>query len=325
MITSEAVADWRRSFLTLPAWRRASAILASLGVLVATACTAQPSHGPGPVAGPPSPDLSIQSVAPSTPSLTIPPGASVPPARARACRSGDPLANVYHPQRLHIRSSCRTITGLVTSVRHEADGDYHVNVRLDPKYAALINDRNRTGEGGNLVVEIVPADEPGCTPGKPPRPPYDTYDFGVCTGADIPAPPTGARVSVTGPYVLDSSHGWMEIHPVWRLAILSGGGPAPGPSKPASSLRITSVKPNPVNPGQYETVTAQTSAGASCSITVTYASGTVSQAQGLDPKNASSSGRVSWTWKVGTRTGAGTAHARVACGNLSATASFRVT
>ena len=170
----------------------------------------------------------------------------------------------------------------------------------------------------------MPADEPGCRPGKPPRPPYDTYDFGVCTGANIAAPPTGARISVTGPYVLDASHGWMEIHPVWRLRILSAGG-STATSKPATTLRIDSISPNPVNPGQNITLVAQTSAGASCSITVTYASGTVSRAQGLYAKNASSSGRVSWTWKVGTRTGAGTASAHVACGSKSATKSFRVT
>ena len=294
--------------------------------MVATfvACTSTPAKGP--VAAPPSPGLSIQNV-PSTPPIALPsksPASTLPGVRASACRSGDPLRNVYHPYRLHIRSACRTVTGVVTSIRTEPDGDYHINVRLDAKYAGLINDRNRTGEGGNLVVEVVPADEPGCTPGKPPRPPYDTYDFGVCTGADIAAPPTGAHISVTGPYVLDANHGWMEIHPVWRLSVLSSSG-STVPPKPASSVRITSISPNPVNPGQNITLIAQTSAGASCSIRVTYASGTVSQAQGLYTKNASSSGRVSWTWKVGTRTGAGNATARVSCGSRSASASFRVT
>jgi len=291
-------------------------------IALAVACTSLPV-GRGPIAQPSSPDFSIQSVSPS-PSLSIPATSPATSVRPAACRAGDALANVYHPQRLHIRSRCRTVTGVVTSVRTEPDGDYHINVRLDPAYAVLINDRNRTGEGGNLVVEVVPADEPGCTPGKPPRPPYDTYDFGVCTGADIPRPPNGAHISVTGPYVLDANHGWMEIHPVWRLRILSSAASS-GTSKPATSLRITSISPNPVNPGQNITLTAQTSAGASCSITVTYASGTVSQAQGLDPHTASSSGRVSWTWKVGTRTGAGTATARVECGNKSATGTFRVT
>jgi hypothetical protein len=242
-----------------------------------------------------------------------------------ACRTGNPLANVYHPERLHVRSRCRTVTGVVVSVVHEPDGDYHINLHVDPKYAGLLNARNNSAEGGNLVLEIIPSDEPGCTPGKPPIMPYGTYDYGLCTGANIGAPPRGARVSVTGPYVLDANHGWMEIHPVWRLRILSGSAASTGSSAPAKTLRITSVSPNPVNPGQYITLTAQTSARASCSITVTYASGTVSQAQGLGSKSASSSGRVAWTWKVGTRTGSGTANARVACGSRAATTSFRVT
>jgi hypothetical protein len=50
---------------------------------------------------------------------------------------------------------------------------------------------------------------------------------------------------------------------------------------------------------------ANTEPGAFCNITVYYKSGP-SEAQGLDPKDADSSGNVSWTWKVGTRTTPGT-------------------
>jgi hypothetical protein len=49
------------------------------------------------------------------------------------------------------------------------------------------------------------------------------------------------------------------------------------------------------------TVSAQTAPGASCSITVNYASGP-SGASGLEAKTASASGAVSWTWKVGANT-----------------------
>lgn len=145
---------------------------------------------------------------------------AAPQARATApnpsaCRSGNPLANVYHPYRLHVVDSCKTVTGRVAYVRHEDDGDMHINLRLDPKYANLLDARNRSAEHGDLVVEIVPADQPGCTAGKPPRPPHGTYDFGRCTGADIADPPVGAHIRVTGPYVRDNDHGWMEIHPVW--------------------------------------------------------------------------------------------------------------
>ena len=90
---------------------------------VAVACTS-PSPGAGPIGEPSSPSFSIQSV-PTTASPSIPasPPSTVVPV---VCRSGNPLANVYHPQRLHIRSNCRTVTGLVTSVRTEPDGDFHI-------------------------------------------------------------------------------------------------------------------------------------------------------------------------------------------------------
>src|SRR5947208_9106311 len=48
-----------------------------------------------------------------------------------ACRAGDPLANVYHPDRLTVLSPCKTVTGTVRSVRHESDGDYHIALEVD--------------------------------------------------------------------------------------------------------------------------------------------------------------------------------------------------
>jgi hypothetical protein len=114
------------------------------------------------------------------------------------------------------------VAGTVADVRHEDDGDFHINIDLDPQYAGLINDRN--GEHGALVVELVPADEPGCTVGQPPRPASGTYDYGSCTGADETAPTTGAHVAITGPYVLD------------RGARMDGGPPADakGPNLPTA-------------------------------------------------------------------------------------------
>jgi competence protein ComEC len=71
-------------------------------------------------------------------------------------------------------------------------------------------------------------------------------------------------------------------------------------SAPATGLEIVSVT-SPVSRGATARLVAQTSPGASCSITVEYKSGP-SQAAGLDPKKADSSGGVAWSWKVGTRT-----------------------
>jgi micrococcal nuclease len=66
------------------------------------------------------------------------------------------------------------------------------------------------------------------------------------------------------------------------------------------------------HPGQYVTANVTTHPSASCSITVNYYSGP-SQAKGLYSKRASTSGRVSWTWMVGTRTYAGNWPVRVSC------------
>ncbi len=33
----------------------------------------------------------------------------------------------------------------------------------------------------------------------------------------IPVPSVNRNITVAGPYVLDSTHGWMEVHPVYSL------------------------------------------------------------------------------------------------------------
>ena len=159
-------------------------------------------------------------------------GSSGGSGSSSSCRSGDPLANVYHPSRLQVITACQTVTGIVDAVRHEDDGDYHVAVHLDSTYASLLNGKNISEQHGDLVVEIVPADEPGCTVGQAPKPASGTYDYGICTGADLSPPAPGHQVSVTGPYVLDQDHGWMEIHPAWAI---NDQGAVAGWSAPSSS------------------------------------------------------------------------------------------
>ncbi len=82
---------------------------------------------------------------------------------------------------------------------------------------------------------------------------------------------------------------------------------------PASaSARVRLVSVTPATPGSYATLVAAVSPAATCRITVHYKSGP-SRAQGLGPKR-SAAGRVSWTWKVGTRTTPGRWGITVACG-----------
>jgi len=113
------------------------------------------------------------------------------------CRSGNPMANVWSPSRLHVVSSCTTVRGVVRSTKHEGDGDIHIEVRLS--------------SGGHIRGEIVPADQPGCTKGQRVR-------YGICTGAHLATPKAGSVISMTGPKVKDTRDGGTEIHPVWQIA-----------------------------------------------------------------------------------------------------------
>lgn len=134
-----------------------------------------------------------------------------------SCRAGNPLANVHDPARLRVIERCAVVRGTVSSVEHEPDGDVFILLRPDPGQRSFINERNQSALGGNLVGEIVPADLPGCAVGRPPRAPFGTADFGICTGTNLAAPAVGSHISMIGPHVLDRNHGWLEIHPVWAI------------------------------------------------------------------------------------------------------------
>jgi hypothetical protein len=83
---------------------------------------------------------------------------------------------------------------------------------------------NRSKLGGNLVVEFMPRD-----------------------GDHLPAPRVGDRISLTGAWVLDTNHGWEELHPVWSETLAgvtyrSGpqyGGSAPDSGSSEASARCT--------------------------------------------------------------------------------------
>jgi hypothetical protein len=297
--------EYRRALFALP-----------IGLALLTACTSSSGQVAEPTASP-SQSLKI---------LTLPTTSSTKSAKTSpaplgsGCRKGSPLANVYHPDRLLVIASCKAVSGVIKSITHEADGDFHFDLKLDPAYAKLINSGNVSGQHGWLVAEIVPADEPGCTPGKPPKPVSGTYNYGYCTGADITSPPIGTHVSVTGPYVLDQSHGWMEIHPVWRIVRLASTSTG---TVAATGVRIVSVT-SPAHRGSNATLIAQTSARATCSLSVTLPSGAQSQSQGLGEGTADSSGRVEWVWKIGTTTKPGTATATVTCGSHTASKTFTI-
>jgi hypothetical protein len=197
------------------------------------------THGPGSGSSNAEEDLSGPG-SPTVPGSVVPHGAGTATGQS-ACRPGDPLANVYHPNRLTVLNPCMTVSGTVASVTPENDGDTHFDLALDPQYKGLLRPANYAAQHGRLVVEIVPADKPGCTPGQPPRPATGSYNYGICTGADETSPALGSHAYVTGPYVTDEDHGgWAEVHPAWAI---SATPPTPAPTTTTSGPQVIQASP----------------------------------------------------------------------------------
>jgi hypothetical protein len=78
----------------------------------------------------------------------------------------------------------------------------------------------------------------------------------------------------------------------------------------AAEARVQLMQRPSGSPGQYATLAVAVSPSATCSIVVSYKSGP-SEAKGLGPKRG---GRISWTWKIGTRTTPGSWPITVSCG-----------
>lgn len=138
-------------------------------------------------------------------------------------------AHVYHPQRLKQLQECVAVSGTIVDatkgvhkngLRHEADGDTHGWLKVDPQFENLLNDGNKSAEGGNLVFEIV------CM--------YSVHQAdakSACKGykSKIKVPPVGSQVVITGVLVQDQEHAqWNEIHPVTSITVVKA---AAGPWK----------------------------------------------------------------------------------------------
>ena len=165
---------------------------------------------------PPPPDRSALALNP----ITI--GPQVPGSAAMA-GCGDGLwQHVYHPYRLLVMNECVTVSGIVADatngrmtdgVRHEADGDTHGWLKLDPQFSNLLNQGNMSAAvQGNLIFEIVCHFPVTQTDAKP----------ACSTLHDHTAiPPVGSHVQITGALVQDSNHAkWNEIHPVSRIVVI---------------------------------------------------------------------------------------------------------
>jgi hypothetical protein len=128
------------------------------------------------------------------------------------CSDPDSISShVYNPYRLTIVKSCITASGVVDNVLQEADGDYHVRLRLDSQYSNLTNASNGQYQYGDLVVEIICALRI-----------TQSDAVSACQNYtnNITVPSINNHITVTGPYVLDTNHyNWAEIHPVYTLTI----------------------------------------------------------------------------------------------------------
>ncbi|MCW2492198.1 MAG: hypothetical protein JWN47_1562 [Frankiales bacterium] len=162
-------------------------VLTALLMLLPLACT---SSEKGTIAPSPPPTATPSPSRTARPSPQPP--VLAPPALRQYCRAGDPLKGVYRPARLKVKSRCAAVTGVASAMDIEHDGDLHISLTAVPDN--WLNGVNRKRSRGDLVVEAVPQ-------------------------IPISRPPQGARITVIGPWVLDSETGWLEIHPVWKIIV----------------------------------------------------------------------------------------------------------
>lgn len=200
---------------------------AVVGALLVLSCSDIAS---GPVVSPSSdPEEAVGASPPAT-------TATLPLVKGRAV-CGSPTAHVYSPDRLKLLAACVTVTGTVGIIRVETDGDLHVLLRLDVGEGKYINARNVSGESGYLVLEPV------CV-----RPPTQLDAISACASYvnRLPIPAVGVHVSVTGAWVLDLDHGWLELHPVF--AFNGVGAPVSTASPPVKAVKLCGA---PANPWKY--------------------------------------------------------------------------
>jgi uncharacterized protein YraI len=149
---------------------------------------------------------------------------SIPSAASSATAQCDDSLwdHVYNPQRLIVKQKCISVMGTTVDatngrnadgVRHEADGDTHGWLKLDPAFTKLLNAGNLSDEDGNMVFEVVckyrvsQADARAACP--------------LTFHNQVQIPPVGSHVRIVGTYVQDTNHAkWMEIHPVTSITVI---------------------------------------------------------------------------------------------------------
>lgn len=118
---------------------------------------------------------------------------------------------VYHKNRLVLKEECKTVIGIIVSKKKEKDGDYHFKLKLDEGQEKLLNEKNLIKQDSCLVIEPICVNKV-----------TQANAMDACKGFlnNVVIPNKGQHVKITGSYVLDSKHGWMEIHPVTKIELL---------------------------------------------------------------------------------------------------------
>lgn len=119
--------------------------------------------------------------------------------------------HLYNFKRLHIINQCVTVTGIIDRIDHKPDGDFHIRLKLDSAYSSMLNKKNNSVQGGDLVIEPICETKP-----------TQIDAISACRNyqSNVIVPTVGTRVQVVGAYVLDNIHGWNEIHPVTSVTVL---------------------------------------------------------------------------------------------------------
>jgi hypothetical protein len=215
-----------------------------------------------------------------------------------------------------------TVTGTIESKTPQADGDYHVRLKLDPGQTCAgqpcLNGGNKSEQAGDLLLEPV------CE-----NPITQADAVAACQGYHNPLvlPAAGSHVEVIGPFVLDMDHGWNEIHPLESANVVPGPSPSespsPTPTTAPAALFVT------ISASTYGHIAAGTAPGASCTARAKLPSGRISTAAGLTGTVvAGDDGAVSWSYGTSSTTKAGVGTHTVTCtlngATLSASAPFAV-
>jgi len=150
-------------------------------------------------------DDSIVIPADKTANFRLP--AVAPPPTANPQCDASLWPHMHDVQRIKIVTGCQTVTGVIATVGSSDDGDIDMQLTLDSGFGNLLNNGNITKLNGNLQIEAI------CQAPVHPDVPDAQRTCANFSGT-VPIPAVGTHVRVTGVYVLDSDHGWMEIHPI---------------------------------------------------------------------------------------------------------------